>query len=222
MAKEQKPKEPKEKKSKEQVKKTSQEAVVEKRDVPRVKILFKETVSKQLKERFSYKNVMQVPKLEKIVINVGIGKLMQQDSKILEIVTKELELITGQKIVITKAKKSISNFKLREGVPVGVMVTLRKDKMYEFFDRFVNLAVPRIRDFKGFSDKSFDGRGNYTVGIKEYVIFPEVDTDKISKLFGFDITFVTTAQSDEESYELLKFLGMPFVKKDVIVQNKIQ
>ncbi len=187
--------------------------------VPRLKIVYKENVVPSLLKKFGYKNVMQVPRLEKIAINVGIGKAMSQDAKIIEVVTHELEQIVGQKVVVTKAKKSISNFKLREGVPVGIRVTLRSSHMYEFLDRFINIVVPRIRDFRGLSDKSFDGRGNYTIGLKEQVVFPEIDVDKVTKLFGMDISFVSTAHSDEESYELLKAFGMPFVKREAVLSG---
>ena len=168
-----------------------------------------------LVKRFQYKNVMEVPKLEKIAINVGVG-LATQDAKIIDGIMKDMETIVGQKPVVTRSKKAISNFKLRAGMPIGLRVTLRRSRMYEFLDRFVNLAVPRIRDFRGLSDKSFDGRGNYTVGVKEQIIFPEIDVDKVSKVFGMDITFVTTAGNDAEAYELLKGLGMPFVKRQEI------
>lgn len=187
---------------------------------PRLKLLWKDTIVSALMKRFEFHNIMQVPKLERIALNVGIGKAMQQDAKILEVVTKELEQIVGQKPVVTKAKKSISNFKLREGMPVGVRVTLRGARMYEFLDRFINIAIPRIRDFRGLSDKSFDGRGNYTTAVKEQVVFPEIDVDKVTKLFGMDITIVTTARTDEESYELLKAFGMPFVKRQQIIEAK--
>ncbi len=185
----------------------------EKGITPRLEDLFRKSLTQDLMKRFKYKSIMQVPRLEKIAVNVGVGQATQ-DPKILDTVVKELEIIVGQKPVVTKAKKAISNFKLREGVPIGVRVTLRKHKMYEFMDRFVSVAVPRIRDFRGFSDKSFDGRGNYTVGIKEQVIFPEIDVDKVTRVFGMDITFVTTAGTDQEAMELLKGLGFPFVKRD--------
>jgi large subunit ribosomal protein L5 len=185
---------------------------------PRLFERYKKDAVAALMKRFQYKSVMQVPRLEKISVNVGMGGATQ-DPKILETAAKELELIVGQKVVITRAKKSISNFKLREGVPIGCRVTLRKAQMYEFFDRFVNVAVPRIRDFRGFSEKSFDGRGNFTVGIKEQIIFPEVDVDKVTRITGMDITFVTTAETDEEAYELLKGLGMPFVRRVEIIET---
>ncbi len=182
---------------------------------PRLQDLYRKTVVAEMMKQFGYKNVMQVPKLEKISVNVGVGQATQ-DQKLLDVVVKDLEVIVGQKVVVTKAKKAISNFKLREGLPIGARVTLRAAHMYEFFDRFVNVAVPRIRDFRGFSDKSFDGRGNYTLGVKEHIIFPEIDVDKVTKVFGMDVTFVTTATRDEEAYELLKRLGMPFVKRETI------
>lgn len=185
--------------------------VEEKGNPPRLYEKYKKEIVPALKEKFSYKSVAQVPKIEKISINVGVGQA-SQDPKIIEVVTKELELIAGQKPVVTKAKKAISNFKLREGMPVGVRVTLRRQRMFEFFDRLISIAMPRIRDFKGLSDKSFDGRGNYTLGVKEQIIFPEIDVDKITKIFGMDITFVTTAETDKEAYELLKAFGVPFVK----------
>ena len=160
-------------------------------------------------QKFNYKSIMQVPHLEKIVVNVGAGDAVA-DSKVIDQIVKELATITGQKPVVTKAKKSIANFKLREGTPIGVKVTLRGDYMYAFFDRLVSIALPRVRDFRGVSRNSFDGRGNYTLGIKEQLIFPEIDYDKISKIRGMDIVIVTTANSDEEAHELLRLLGMPF------------
>lgn len=169
-------------------------------------------------KRFNYKNRMQVPKLEKISVNVGVGQATQ-DPKILDSAVKDLEVVVGQKPVITRARKSISNFKLREGVPIGCRVTLRRARMYEFLDRFISIAVPRIRDFRGFSDKSFDGRGNYTVGVKEQIIFLEVDIDKVTRITGMDITVVTTAETDEEGYELLKGFGMPFTKRQEVIQT---
>ncbi|WP_161890003.1 50S ribosomal protein L5 [Pontibacter russatus] len=175
---------------------------------------FKEKYDKEvvpaLKEKFQYKNIMQVPKLTKISINKGIGAAVS-DKKLVDIGVEELTTITGQKAVSTIAKKSVSNFKLREGMPIGARVTLRGEKMYEFLDRLVTVALPRVRDFRGINAKGFDGRGNYTLGIKEQIIFPEISIDKIKAISGMDITFVTTAQTDEESYELLKAFGMPFV-----------
>jgi large subunit ribosomal protein L5 len=185
---------------------------------PRLFELYKKEIVPTLMKRFQYKSVMQVPRLEKISVNMGLGGATQ-DPKILETAAKELEQIVGQKVVITRAKKSISNFKLREGVPIGCRVTLRKARMYEFFDRFVNVTVPRIRDFRGFSEKSLDGRGNFTVGIKEQIIFPEIDVDKVTRITGMDITFVTTAETDEEAYELLRRLGMPFVRRVEIIET---
>lgn len=174
--------------------------------------MYKKEIVPKLKEQFSYKSVMQVPKLEKIVVNMGVGDAVQ-DSKSLETAAKELEAITGQKPSIREAKKSISNFKLREGMKIGVKVTLRKNNMYEFLQRLIAVALPRVRDFRGISDKSFDGRGNYTLGIKEQIIFPEINVDKISKIRGMDVTFVTTANSDAEAFELLSAFGVPFRKK---------
>lgn len=173
---------------------------------------YKAEIAPKLKEQFSYKSVMEVPKLEKIVVNMGVGEAVQ-DSKSLDSAVKELEAITGQKASVRIAKKSISNFKLREGMKIGAKVTLRRDQMYEFLNRFVSVALPRVRDFRGVSDKSFDGRGNYTLGVKEQIIFPEINVDKVSKIRGLDITFVTSAKTDAEAYELLLAFGMPFRKK---------
>jgi large subunit ribosomal protein L5 len=167
-----------------------------------------------LMKTFSYKNIMQVPKIEKVVVNMGLGAAVTEP-KILEEAVKELESITGQKASVRKAKKAISNFKLREGVSIGAMVTLRKERMYEFLDRLINVALPRVRDFRGLSDKSFDGRGNYTLGVKEQIIFPEINVDKITRVLGMDVTIVTSAKSDNEAYELLKSFGMPFIKKEI-------
>jgi large subunit ribosomal protein L5 len=170
---------------------------------------YKEEIRDNLREEFEYENPMAIPKLQKIVINVGVGDAIT-DKKVLDTVVDNVAAITGQQPVTTKAKKSISNFKLREGMPIGCKVTLRQRIMFEFLDRLVNLALPRTRDFQGVPDKSFDGRGNYTLGIKEHTIFPEIDTDKVSKVHGMDITFVTSAETDEEAYALLKHFGMPF------------
>ncbi len=175
----------------------------------RLSEVYQEKVVDSLMKRFSYKNRMEVPKLEKIIINMGLGEAIQ-NIKILDSAVQELSQITGQKPVITKAKKSIAQFKLRTGMPIGCMVTLRKERMYEFFSRLVNVALPRVRDFKGLSGKSFDGRGNYALGIREQLIFPEIHYDKIDKVKGMNIVIVTTAKSDEEGKELLKLLGMPF------------
>ena len=178
----------------------------------RLQTFFKEKATPKLVERFQYKNVMKVPKLKKISINIGVGAAAAEP-KLLEIALQELAQITGQKPQIRKSKKAISNFKLREGQAIGCRVTLRRKAMYEFFDRFVSLAVPRIRDFRGLNDTSFDGRGNYTVGVKEQIIFPEIDIDKVPRISGMDISFVTSASTDEEAYVLLSELGMPFKKK---------
>jgi large subunit ribosomal protein L5 len=186
---------------------------------PRFLETYKKTIIGNLMNQFQYTNLMQVPKLEKICVNTGVGQATQ-DAKILDSVVKDLEIICGQKVVITRAKKAISNFKLRQGLPIGVRVTLRSNKMYEFMDRFISIAVPRIRDFRGFSDRSFDGHGNYTVGVKEHIIFPEIDIDKVAKVFGMDITFVTTAQTDQEAYALLKEFGMPFEKRQTPIEKK--
>jgi large subunit ribosomal protein L5 len=175
----------------------------------KLKEVYQEKVVPALIKRFNYKNGMEVPKLEKIVINMGLGEAIQ-NIKILDSAAQELSQITGQKSVITKAKKSIAQFKLRTGMPIGCMVTLRKERMYEFFNRLVNVALPRVRDFKGLSGKSFDGRGNYALGIREQLIFPEIHYDKIDKIKGMNIVIVTTAKTDEEGKELLKLLGMPF------------
>lgn len=179
----------------------------------RLHTLYKEEIVSRLTEEFGYENVMAVPRLEKIVINSGVGEAVESE-KVLEKVTDNLARITGQRPVATRAKKSISNFKLREGLPVGTKVTLRQRIMYEFLDRLINLALPRTRDFQGVPDKSFDGRGNYTLGITEHTIFPEIDTDNVDKIHGMDITFVTSAETDEEAYALLKHFGMPFVKRN--------
>lgn len=170
---------------------------------------YKKEVIPALMKQFAYKNVMQVPRIERTVINVGMGEAIQ-NVKFLDAAVKEISLITGQRPVITRAKKSIANFKLREGMPIGCMVTLRGEKMYEFLNRFLNAALPRIRDFKGVSGKSFDGRGNYSLGLKEQLIFPEINYDEIQGIHGMDITIVTTARTNEEGKALLKLMGMPF------------
>ena len=179
---------------------------------PRLKEKYSKEIVSHLKDKFQYKSVMQVPKLTKISINKGIGEAVS-DKKMVDVGVEELTMITGQKAIPTIAKKSVSNFKLREGMPIGAKVTLRGDKMYEFLDRLVTVALPRVRDFKGIREKGFDGRGNYTLGIQEQIIFPEISIDKVNKITGMDITFVTTAQTDEESLELLRSLGMPFTSK---------
>jgi large subunit ribosomal protein L5 len=175
----------------------------------RMKDLYQEKVAPALMKRFGYQNRMEVPRLEKIIINMGLGEAIQ-NIKILDSAVQEISQITGQKPVITKAKKSIAQFKLRTGMPIGCMVTLRKERMHEFFNRLVNIALPRVRDFKGLSGKSFDGRGNYALGIREQLIFPEIHYDKIDKVKGMNIVIVTTAKTDEEGKELLRLLGMPF------------
>jgi large subunit ribosomal protein L5 len=175
----------------------------------KLKDLYQENVIPALMKRFGYQNRMEVPQLDKIVINMGLGEAIQ-NIKILDSAVQELSQISGQKPIITKAKKSIAQFKLRTGMPIGCMVTLRKERLYEFFSRLVNVALPRVRDFKGISGKSFDGRGNYSLGIREQLIFPEIHYDKIDKVKGMNIIIVTTAKTDEEGKELLKLLGMPF------------
>ncbi len=182
---------------------------------PRLAEKYRKDVVPALMKKFSFKSIMQAPKLEKICINRGVNGAVA-DKKLVEIAVDELTNITGQKAVATMSKKDISNFKLRRGMPIGARVTLRGEKMYEFLDRLVSVALPRVRDFKGISDKAFDGRGNYTLGITEQIIFPEIDIDKVNKITGMDITFVTTARNNEEAYELLKEMGMPFknVKKE--------
>jgi len=175
----------------------------------RLKEQYKKEIVPNLIKEFGYKNIMQVPRIEKIVVNMGLGEAIQ-NVKILDSATEELEVITGQKSVITKAKKSIASFKLRQGMPIGCMVTLRRERMFEFLDRLMNIALPRVRDFKGVSGKGFDGRGNYSIGIKEHLIFPEINYDKVEKVKGLNISIVTSAETDEEGKALLKGLGMPF------------
>jgi large subunit ribosomal protein L5 len=172
---------------------------------------YKERVAPQLKEKFQYENVNQIPKLEKIVLNMGLGEAIQ-NIKIIDSAVEELMLIAGQRPVVTRARKSIAAFKLRTGMPIGCMVTLRRDRMYDFFDKLVNVALPRVRDFRGISPKAFDGAGNYSLGIKEHIIFPEIEYDKIDKIKGMNISIVTSAGSDEEGRELLTLMGMPFRK----------
>ena len=179
---------------------------------PRLKDKYTKEIVPALKQKFEYQSVMQVPKIEKICINKGMGVAVT-DKKLIDAALEEISSITGQKAVATRSKKAISNFKLRENMPIGVRVTLRGDKMYEFLDRLMAIALPRVRDFKGVSNKGFDGHGNYTLGVKEQIIFPEISIEKVSKISGMDITFVTTAKSDEESFELLKAFGMPFAQK---------
>ena len=177
----------------------------------RLKDLYNDEIVDALTKKFGYKNVMEVPKLDKIVINMGVGEA-KDNAKLLESAVKDLETITGQKAVLTRAKNSVANFKIREGLAIGCKVTLRGERMYEFLDRLVNLALPRVRDFRGVNPNSFDGRGNYSLGIKEQLIFPEIEYDKVDKVRGMDIIFVTTAKTDEEGRELLRLFNMPFAK----------
>ena len=177
----------------------------------RLKDLYNAEIIEAMTKKFGYKNVMEVPKLDKIVINMGVGEA-KDNAKVLESAVKDMETITGQKAVLTKAKKSVANFKIREGMAIGCKTTLRGEKMYEFLDRLVNLALPRVRDFRGVNPNGFDGRGNYALGIKEQIIFPEIEYDKIDKTRGMDIIFVTTAKTDEEARELLRLFNMPFAK----------
>jgi large subunit ribosomal protein L5 len=179
--------------------------------IPRLKTKYQTEVVPALMEQFNYSSIMQVPRLSKICINQGIGDATG-DKKMIDTAIQELSTIVGQKAVSTKAKTSVSNFKLREGMPIGVRVTLRGERMYEFLDRFISIALPRVRDFRGVNDKAFDGRGNYTIGITEQIIYPEIDIDKVSKIMGMDISFVTTAQTDAEAFALLKEMGIPFKK----------
>ncbi len=181
--------------------------------VPQLKEKYQKEVVAQLREKFDYKSVMQVPRVVKICVNKGIGAAVA-DKKLVDVGIEELTSVTGQKAVATIAKKSVSNFKLREGMPIGAKVTLRGNRMYEFMDQLMNIALPRVRDFRGINDKGFDGRGNYTLGVKEQIIFPEISIDKVNRISGMDITFVTTAETDEECYELLKAFGMPFSNKN--------
>ena len=178
----------------------------------RLKDKYDQEIAPALQQKFNYKNVMQIPKLEKVVINMGVGEAIQ-NSKAIDSAVSDLTKIAGQKPVVTRAKKSIAAFKLREGMPIGTKVTLRGERMYEFVDRLMNVSLPRVRDFRGVSSKSFDGRGNYTLGIKEQLIFPEIEYDQIDKLRGMDIVFVTTAKTDEEARELLGMLGMPYQRE---------
>ena len=177
----------------------------------RLKTLYTDEIVKAMTDKFGYKNIMEVPKLDKIVVNMGVGEA-KENAKVLESAVADMEKIAGQKAVITKAKKSVANFKIREGQAIGCKVTLRGEKMYEFCDRLVNLALPRVRDFRGVNPNGFDGRGNYALGIKEQIIFPEIEYDKVDKVRGMDIIFVTTAKTDEEARELLRLFNMPFAK----------
>lgn len=177
----------------------------------RLKDIYKNEISKSMMEKFNYSNVNEIPKIEKVVVNMGLGEA-KENAKIMDAAVAELETIVGQKVVVTKAKKSVANFKLREGMPIGAKVTLRGDKMLHFVDKLVNIALPRVRDFRGVNKDSFDGRGNYALGIKEQLIFPEIEYDKVDAIRGMDIIFVTTAKTDEEARELLRLYGMPFAK----------
>ena len=177
----------------------------------RLKEQYTNEIMEAMMKKFGYKNIMQVPKLEKIVINMGVGEA-KENKKLLDAAVADMETISGQKAIVTKARKSVANFKLREGMPIGCKVTLRGERMYEFADRLINLALPRVRDFRGVSQNSFDGRGNYALGIKEQLIFPEIEYDKVDKVRGMDVIFVTTANADEEARELLTLFGMPFKK----------
>lgn len=179
--------------------------------LPRLKQKYRETIAAELQKEFGYANTMEIPKMEKVVISIGLGEYIQ-NHKSLDFALNDLSRIAGQKPIVVKAKKSISNFKLREGMPIGLKVTLRGARMYEFMDRLLSLALPRVRDFRGVSNKAFDTRGNYTIGLKEQIIFPEIDYDKVDKVRGMNITFVTTAKTDKEAHSLLKHFGMPFQK----------
>ena len=177
----------------------------------RLKEMYKNEIAAKIQEKFGYKNVMEIPKLEKIVVNMGVGEA-KENAKLLEAAVADMETITGQHAVVTKAKNSVANFKIREGQGIGCKTTLRGDKMYDFLDRLVNLALPRVRDLRGVNSNSFDGRGNYALGLKEQIIFPEIEFDKVDKVRGMDVIFVTTAKTDEEARELLRLFGMPFAK----------
>jgi large subunit ribosomal protein L5 len=181
----------------------------------RYKEIYNTEIKDAMKKKFGYKNVMEIPKLEKIVVNMGVGEA-KDNAKLLDSAVTDLEKITGQHVVTTKAKKAVANFKIREGMQIGCKVTLRGDKMYDFLDRLVNLALPRVRDFRGVSANSFDGRGNYALGIKEQIIFPEIEYDKIDKIRGMDVIIVTTAKTDEEARELLRLFNMPFEKQEAV------
>ncbi|HJO63731.1 MULTISPECIES: 50S ribosomal protein L5 [Sphingomonas] len=186
---------------------------------PRMKAIYEDSIIKAMTEKFGYKNVNEIPRIEKIVLNMGVGEATQ-DKKRVDQAASEMELIAGQKPVITKAKKSIAQFKLREGMPIGVKVTLRRERMYEFLDRFITIALPRVRDFRGLNPKSFDGRGNYACGIKEQIIFPEINYDRIDKVRGMDVIVTTSAKTDDEARELLRLFGFPFPKEDAADEKK--
>ena len=180
-------------------------------EMPNLKAKYREEVAPALMQKFNYKSPMQIPRIDKVVVNVGCGEA-RDNAKVMEAVTRDLGVITGQKAIVTKAKKSVANFKVREGMPIGAKVTLRQDRMWEFIDRLFNVALPRVRDFRGINPNSFDGRGNYALGVKEQLIFPEIEYDKIDKVRGMDIIFTTTAKTDEEARELLRLFNMPFAK----------
>ena len=186
---------------------------------PRMKAMYDDTIAKAMSEKFGYANALEIPRIEKIVLNMGVGDATQ-DRKRVDQATSEMELIAGQKPVVTKAKKSIAQFKLREGMPIGVKVTLRRERMYEFLDRFITIALPRVRDFRGLNPKSFDGRGNYACGIKEQIIFPEINYDRIDKVRGMDVIVTTTAKTDDEARELLRLFGFPFPKEEAAEEKK--
>jgi len=186
---------------------------------PRMKGMYDDSIVKAMTEKFGYKNALEIPRIEKIVLNMGVGEATQ-DKKKVEQAASEMELIAGQKPVITKAKKSIAQFKLREGMPIGVKVTLRRERMYEFLDRFITIALPRVRDFRGLNPKSFDGRGNYACGIKEQIIFPEINYDRIDKVRGMDVIVTTTAKTDDEARELLRLFGFPFPIEEAAEEKK--
>ena len=186
---------------------------------PRMRKMYDETIIKAMTEKFGYKNVMEIPRLDKIVLNMGVGEATQ-DKKKVDQAASEMELIAGQKPVVTKAKKSIAQFKLREGMPIGVKVTLRRERMYEFLDRFITIALPRVRDFRGLNPKSFDGRGNYACGIKEQIVFPEISYDRVDKVGGMDVIVTTTAKTDDEARELLRLFGFPFPIEDDAADEK--
>jgi large subunit ribosomal protein L5 len=204
-------KEPKKESKKESPKESQKESL--KDYTPRLLVRYQKEIIPTLQKRFGYSSIMQVPRLKKIVLNMGVGDAVT-DPKFMEAAVTDLTAIAGQKVVVTKAKKSISNFKIREGMPIGCSVILRRYHMYEFLDRFANVAVPRIRDFRGLEDKGFDGRGNYTLGVREQIIFPEINYDKVLKIRGLNVTFVTSGKTDEEAYELLKEFGLPFKKRE--------
>ena len=186
---------------------------------PRMKAIYDDSIIKAMTDKFGYKNVNEIPRIEKIVLNMGVGEATQ-DKKRVDQAASEMELIAGQKPVITKAKKSIAQFKLREGMPIGVKVTLRRERMYEFLDRFITIALPRVRDFRGLNPKSFDGRGNYACGIKEQIIFPEINYDRIDKVRGMDVIVTTSAKTDDEARELLRLFGFPFPQEDAADEKK--